>query len=167
MEMDTLDASVAKLRGSLEDALVGVASGCDDKPETPIKKRQSASARSTPTTPEGIWARERYCVLVRVIKDMPGLSERDLRIPSHLWDDLIAKDICEARIGCPPNTFKVQMLSDTEFLLRKLPTNGPELSWEDANAIIRFVGGDYFWCGTPASVAPGHHTKKQAEERPT
>ena len=163
METGTLDASVAELRGSLEDALVGVASGCDDKPETPIKKQQSASAWSTPTVPEGIRARERYCVLVWVIKDMPGLSERDLRIPSHSWDDLITKDICEARIGCPPDTFKVQMLSDTEFLLQKLLTNGPELSWEDANAIIRLMGRDYFWCGTPASVAPGHRTKKQAK----
>ena len=79
------------------------------------------------------------------------------------WDDLIAKDICEARIGCPSDTFKVQLLSDMKFLLRKLPTNRPELSWEEANAIIRLVGGDYFWCGTPASVAPGHRTKKEAE----
>ena len=163
VETDTLDASVAELRGSLEDALVGEASGCADKPETPTRKQQSASARSTPTAPEGIRARERYCVLVRVIKDMPGLSERDLRIPSHSWDDLIAKDICKARIGCPPDTFKVQLLSDTEFLLQRLPTNGPELSCDDANVIIRLVGGDYFWCGIPASVDPGHRTKKQAK----
>ena len=78
METDALGASVPELCGSLEDALVGEASGCDSKPETPTKRRQSASAQSTPTAPEGIWARERYCVLVRVIKDVPGLSERDL-----------------------------------------------------------------------------------------
>ena len=162
-ETDALGAGVSELRGSLEDALLGEVSGCDSKSETLEKKWQSAPARSTPTVPDGLRARERYCVLVRVIKDVPGLSQRDLRVPTHSWDDLIAKDICEARIGCPPDTFKVQLLSDTEFLLQKLPTNGPELSWEEANAIIRLVGGDYFWCGTPAVVAPGHRTKKEAK----
>ena len=163
IEADALGASASETHGSLEDALVGEASGCGSKPETPTRKPKPASARSTPTAPDGLWARERYCVLVRVIKDVLALSERDLRIPTHSWSDRIALDICEARIGCPSGTFKVQLLSDTEFLLRKLPTNGPELSWEEATAIIRLVGGDYFWCGTPATVAPGHRTKKEAK----
>ena len=163
METAALDASVTGLRESLEATLIGEASGCDSKPETPNKGQESASARSTPTAPEGIRAHERYCVLVRVIRDAPRLSQRDLLIPSHLWEELITKDICEARIGCPPDTFKVQLLSDTEFLLRKLPTNGPELSWQEANMVIRLVGGDYFWCGIPASVAPGHCTKNEAK----
>ena len=161
MEVDGPDAGASEPRGSLEDALVGEASGCGSKSETPTRKPKSASARSTPTAPDGIRARERYCVLVRVIKDVPALSERDLRIPTHSWNDMIALDICEARIGCPSGTFKVQLLSDTEFLLRKLPTNGPELSWEEATAIIRLVGGDYFWCGTPATVAPDTRPKRK------
>ena len=133
------------------------------KSRAPARGHQSASARSTPTAPDGIRARERYCVLVRVTRDVLGLSERDFRVLPHAWEELIAKDICEARIGCPPDTFKVQLLSDTEFLLRKIPTNGLELSWEEANAIIRLVWGDYFWCGIPASVIPGHRTKKEAK----
>ena len=120
----------------------------DSKPGAPEKGRQSASARSTPTVPDGIRARERYCVLVRVTRDALGLSERDIRIPSHLWEELIAKDICESRIGCPPDTFKVQLLSDTEFLLWKVPTSGPVLSWEEATAVIRLVSGGVplMWC---------------------
>ena len=96
-------------------------------------------------------------------RDTLRLSERDIQIPSHSWEELIAKDICESRIGCPPDTFKVQLLSDTEFLLRKVPTSGPELSWEEATAVIRLVSGGYLWCGVPASVVPGHHTKKEAK----
>ena len=163
IEAGTPDAGASELRGSLEDALVGEALGCGSKSENPTGKPKPASARSTPTAPDGLRARERYCVLVRVTKDVPALSQRDLRIPTHSWSDMIALDICEARIGCPSGTFKVQLLSDTEFLLRKLPTNGPELSWEEATGIIRLVGGDYFWCGTPATVSPGHRTKKEAK----
>ena len=162
-ETDALDASVSGIHDSLQAALVGETSGCDSKSGALARGHQSASARSTPTVPDGKKARERYCVLVRVTRDALGLSERDFWIPSHSWEELIAKDICEARIGCPPDTFKVQLLLDTEFLLRKVPTNGPELSWEEANAVIRLIGGDYFWCGVPASVAPGHRTKKEAK----
>ena len=96
-------------------------------------------------------------------RDALGLSERDIRIPSHSWEELIAKDICKAKIGCPPDTFKVQLLSDTEFLLRKVLTSGPELSWGEATAVIRIVSGEYLWCGVPTSVVPGHHTKKEAK----
>ena len=163
MEADALDASVSGIRDSLEAAFVGEALGCDSKPGAPERGCQSASARSTPTAPDDIRARERYCVLVRVTRDALGLSERDIRIPSHSWEELIAKDICEAQIGCPPDTFKVQLLSDTEFLLRKVPTSGPELSWEEATAVIRLMSGEYLWCGVPTSVVPGHRTKKEAK----
>ena len=81
------------------------------------KAHQTDSGRSAPT--DGICHRESYCLLVRVIKDALGLSERDVRVPTHAWDENIAADICESRIGCPPGTYKVQLLSDTEFLLRK------------------------------------------------
>ena len=163
MEVDALDASVSRICDSLEAVLVGEALGCDSKPGAPEKGRQSASARSTHTAPDGIRARERYCVLVRVTRDALGLSKRDIQIPSHSWEELIAKDICEAKIGCPPDTFKVQLLSDMEFLLRKVPTSRPELSWEEATAVIRLVGGEYLWCSVPASVVPGHRTKKEAK----
>ena len=85
MEADALDASVSRIRDSLEATLVREASGCDSKPGAPEKGHQSASARSTPTVPDGIRACERYCVLVRVTRDPLGLSKRDIRIPSHSW----------------------------------------------------------------------------------
>ena len=72
-------------------------------------------------------------------------------------------DICESRIGCEPGTYKVQLLSDTEFLLRRRPTSGAEMNWQDANAVIRLIHGDFLWCGVPVSLAAGHRSKKEAK----
>ena len=72
-------------------------------------------------------------------------------------------DICESHIGCPAGTYKVQLLSDTEFLLRKRPTSGPEMNWHDTNAIIRLISGLFLWCQVPVSLAAGHHSKKVAK----
>ena len=80
-----------------------------------------------------------------------------------MWDENIAADICESRIGCPPGTYKVQLLSDTEFLLRKRPTSGPEMNWQDANAMIRLIHGEFLWCGIPVTLVAGHRTKKEAK----
>ena len=98
-----------------------------------------------------------------MVKDAVGLSERDVRLLVHAWNEDIAVDICESRIGCPAGTYKVQLLSDTEFLLRKRPTSGPEMNWQDANAIIRLISGLFLWCGVPVSLAAGHRSKKEAK----
>ena len=75
----------------------------------------------------------------------------------------IAVDICESRIGCLPGTYKVQLLSNTEFLLRKRPTSGPEMNWQDANAVIRLIHGGFLWCGIPVSLVAGHRSKKEVK----
>ena len=98
-----------------------------------------------------------------MVKDAVRLSERDVRVPAHAWNEDIAVDICESHIGCPAGTYKVQLLSDTEFLLRKRPTSGPEMNWQDANAIIRLISGLFLWCGVLVSLAAGHHSKKEAK----
>ena len=98
-----------------------------------------------------------------MVKDALGLSERDVRLPAHAWNEDIAIDICESRIGCPPGTYKVQLLSDTEFLLRKRPTSGPEMNWQDANAVIRLIHRGFLWCGVPVSLVAGHRSKKEAK----
>ena len=60
-------------------------------------------------------------------------------------------------------TYKVQLLSNTEFLLRKRPTSGPEMNWQDANTIIRLISGLFLWCGVPVSLTAGHRSKKEAK----
>ena len=37
------------------------------------------------------------------------------------------------------------------------------MNWQDANAVIRLVHGEFLWCGVPVSLAAGHRTKKEAK----
>ena len=155
-----LDAHVTKLCTSLQETMAqGETSGQESSVTgTPPTRYQTDPGRSAPT--DRIHHRKSYCLLVRVIKDALGLSERDVRVPTHAWDENIAADICKSQIGCPPGTYKVQLLSDTEFLLRKHPSSGPEMNWQDANTVIRLVHGEFLWCGVPVSLAAGYRTKK-------
>ena len=158
-----LDARVTELCTSLQEIMTqGEMSGQESSVAgTPPTGHCTAPGQSAPTN--GICHQELYCLLVRVIKDALRLSEPDIRVPAHAWDENIATDICESWIGCPPGTYEVQLLSDTEFLLRKRPTSGPEMNWQDANAMIRLIHGEFLWCGVPVSLAAGHRTKKEAK----
>ena len=158
-----LNARVTELCTSLQEIMAqGETSGQESSVTgTPPTRCRTDPGRSAPA--KGIRHWESYCLLVRVIKDVLGLSERDIRVPAHAWDENIAADICESWIGCLPGTYKVQLLSDTEFLLRKRPTSGPEMNWQDANAVIRLIHGEFLWCGVPVSLAAGHRTKKEAK----
>ena len=119
LKKEALDACVTKLSTSLQEMMAnGEMSGQESSAnETLLTMCQTDPSRSAPTN--GLHRRELYCLLVWVVKDAVGLSERDVRIPTHTWNEDIAVDICESRIGCPAGTYKVQLLSDTEFLLRK------------------------------------------------
>ena len=162
-KQEALDAHVTKLCTSLQQTMTqGETSGQESSVTgTPPTRHRTDPGWSAPT--DGICHRESYCLLVRVTKDALGLSEWDVQVPTHAWDENIAADICESRIGCPPGTYKVQLLSDTEFLLRKRPTSGPEMNWQDANAMIRLIHGEFLWCGILVSLAAGHRTKKEAK----
>ena len=162
-KQEALDARVTELCTSLQEIMAdGETSGQESSAnETPLTKRRTDPSWSAPT--DGLRRRESYCLLVRVVKDAIGLSKRDVRLPAHAWNEDIAVDICESRIGCPPGTYKVQLLSDTEFLLRKRPTSGLEMNWQDANTVIRLIHGDFPWCGVPVSLAAGHRSKKEAK----
>ena len=118
-KQEAIDARVTKLCASLQETMVqGETSGQESSvTRTPPVRLWAAPGQSAPTN--GIHHRESYCLLVWVVKDALRLSERDIRVLTHAWDENIAADICESQIGCPPGTYKVQLLSDTEFLLRK------------------------------------------------
>ena len=47
--------------------------------------------------------------------------------------------------------------------MRKRPTSGPEMNWQDANAVIRLIHEDFLWCGVLVSLAAGHCSKKEAK----
>ena len=160
---EALDARVTKLSTSLQEMMAdGETSGQESSAnETPLTTRRTDPSRSAPT--DRLHHRESYFLLVWVVKDAVGLSKQDVRLPAHAWNEDIAVDICESRIGCPAGTYKVQLLSDTEFLLRKRPTSGPEMNWQDTNVIIRLISGLFLWCGVPVSLAAGHCSKKEAK----
>ena len=50
--------------------------------------------------------------------------EQDRKVPDYCWNASISKDICKARTRVLPGTFSVDLLSDTEFLVYKLPKMG-------------------------------------------
>ena len=162
-KQEATDARVTELCASLQETMAqGETLGQESSvTRTPPTRHWAVPGQSAPTN--GIRHRESYCLLVRVVKDALGLSERDIQVPTHVWDEKIAADICESRIGCPPWTYKVQLLSDTEFLLRKRPTSEPEMNWQDANAVIRLIHGEFLWCGVPITLVAGHRTKKEAK----
>ena len=116
---EALDARVTELSTSLQEMMAdretsGQESSANEKP---LMMCRTVPSWSAPTN--GLRRRESYCLLVRVVKDADGLSERDVQLPAHAWNEDITVDICESRIGCPAGTYKVQLLSNTEFLLRK------------------------------------------------
>ena len=167
-KQEATDVHVTELCASLQETMAqGEMSGQESSIAGTLPVRlwaasgRSAPGRSAPTN--GIHRQESYCLLVPVVKDALRLSEQDIRVPTHAWDENIAADICESRIGFPPGTYKVQLLSDTEFLLRKRPTSGPEMNWQDANAVIRLIHGEFLWCGVSVTLVAGHCTKKEAK----
>ena len=162
-KQEALDARVTELCTSLQEIMPdGETSGQESSAnETPLMKCCTDPGRSAPT--DGLRHRESYCLLVQVVKDALGLFEHDVRLPAHTWNEDIAVDICKSRIRCQPGTYKVQLLSNTEFLLRKRPTSGPEMNWQDANAVIRLIHGDFLWCGVLVSLVAGHRSKKEAK----
>ena len=162
-KQEALDAHVTELCTSLQEIMAdGEMLGQESSAnETPLMKHHTDPSRSAQT--DGLCHRESYYLLVWVVKDALGLSERDVRLPVHAWNEDIAIDICESRIGCPPGTYKVQLLSDTEFLLRKRPTSSLEMNWQDANAVIRLIHRDFLWCGVPVSLVARHRSKKEAK----
>ena len=160
---EALDAHVTELSTSLQEMM---ADGETSGQENSANETQLTTCRTDPSwsaSTDGLHCQESYCLLVWVVKDASGLSERDVPLPAHAWNEDIAVDICESQIGCPAGTYKVQLLSDTEFLLRKRPTSGPEINWQDANTIIRLIRGLFLWCGVPVSLAAGHHSKKEGK----
>ena len=95
--------------------------------------------------PDGFNKRESYCLFVRVLKDCKELLERDRLIPPHSWNEGLCLEICQARSGVPPGTLAVELLSDSEFLLMKLPKTGRGMTYDDAGLIQDCIEGSYYW----------------------
>ena len=103
------------------------------------------SEKSPATGPQGMCRREAYGLLVRVSRNVDSVSALNAKVPDYVWTEAIAPDICEYQIGAPTNTFVLELLSDTEFLLFQGPRSGPGMAWEDTILYIRTLHDIQDW----------------------
>ena len=105
---------------------------------------------------------ESYCLYVRVLRDSDAILEQDRKVPEYCWNASISKDICEAWTGVVPGAFSVDLLSDMEFLVYRLPKTGRGMSDHESVHHADLIAGSYLWAGSPADVFVTQRTMQQA-----
>ena len=93
-----------------------------------------------------------FCLYVRVLRHSDAILEQDRKVPEHCWNASISKDICEAQTGVLLGTFSIDLLSDTEFLVYKLPKTGRGMTYAKSLLFVELIRGGYLWGGIPADV---------------
>ena len=99
-------------------------SGMDDATMADQPREWAGGPVRSPTSPGENPRRESCCLYIRVLRDSDVVLEQDHKVLDYCWNAGICKDICEAQTRVLPGTFSVDLLSDTEFLLYKLPKTG-------------------------------------------
>ena len=112
----------ARAVGLLDPSLLQ--SGMDDTTTADPPKEQVGSPVGSPTLPDETPRQKSYCLYVRVLRDSDVILEQDRKVPEYCWNAGISKDICEAQTRVLLGTLSVDLLSDTEFLVYKLPKMG-------------------------------------------
>ena len=80
----------------------------------------------------------------------------------YCWNAGISKDICEAWTRVVPGTFSVDLLSDTEFLVYRVPKTTRGMSDREARSYADLIMGSYLWAGSPATVFVTKRTTQEA-----
>ena len=88
--------------------------------------------------------------------------EQDRKVPDYCWNAGISKDICEAWTRVLPGTFSMDLLSDTEFLVYKLPKTGRGMSEAESTLFADLITGSYLWAGVLADVFVTPRTTQHA-----
>ena len=83
-------------------------------------------------------------------------------MPEYCWNASISKDICEAQTGVVLGTFSVDLLSDTEFLVYRMPKTTRGMSDCEARYYADLIMGSYLWAGSPATVLVTKRTTQEA-----
>ena len=96
----------------------------DDAAKADPPREWADSLTGSCPMPDETPRRESQCLYVRVLRDSDEILEQDRKVPEYCWNAGICKDVCEARTGVVPGTFSVDLLSDTEFLVYRLPKTG-------------------------------------------
>ena len=84
-------------------------------------REQAGSPTGSCVSPDEHSRRKSNCLYIRVLRDSDAILEQDRKVLEYCWNASISKDICEARTGVVPGTFSVDLLSDTEFLVYRIP----------------------------------------------
>ena len=98
----------------------------------------------------------------RVLRDSDAILEQDRKVPEYCWNASISKDICEAQTGVVPGTFSVDLLSDTEFLVYRIPKTTRGMSDHEARCYADLITGSYLWAGSPATIFVTKQTTQEA-----
>ena len=106
--------------------------------------------------------RESNCLYIRVLRDSDAILEQDRKVLEYCWNASISKDICEARTGVVLGTFSTDLLSDTEFLVYRIPKTTRGMSDREARCYADLIMGSYLWAGSPATVFVTKRTTQEA-----
>ena len=140
----------AQAVGLLDPSLLR--SGADDAVTADPPREWVGSPVRSPTSPGETPRRESYCLYIRVLWDSDVVLQQDHKVPDYCWNAGISKDICKAQTRVLPGTFSVDLLSDTEFLVYKLPKTGRGMSEVELMLFTDFITGSYLWASVPADV---------------
>ena len=105
---------------------------------------------------------ESNCLYVRVLRDSDAILEQDRKLREYCWNAGISKDICEAQTRVVLGTFSVDLLSDTKFLVYRIPKMTRGMSDHEARCYADLIMGSYLWAGSPATVFVTKWTTQEA-----
>ena len=126
--------------------------GIHDAATADPPRERAGSPTGSCTSPDEHPRWESNCLYVRVLRDSDAILEQDRKVPEYCWNAGISKDICEARTGVMSGTFSVDLLSDTEFLVYRIPKMARGMSDHEARYYTDLIMGSYLWAGSPATV---------------
>ena len=112
----------ARTVGLLDPSLLR--SGKDDATMADPPRERAGGPVGSPTSPGENPRWKSCCLYIQVLRDSNVVLEQDRKMQDYCWNASICKDICKAQTRVLPGTFSVDLLSDTEFLLYKLPKMG-------------------------------------------
>ena len=146
--------------GLLDPSLLRL--GADDATTADLPREQADSSAGSCAMPHETPRRESYFLFVRALRNSDAILEQDCKVPEYCWNTSISKDICEARTRVVPGTFSVDLLSDMEFLVYRLPKTGRGMSDHESVRHADLIAGSYLWASSPADIFVTQQTTQQA-----
>ena len=136
-------------------------SGLDDTAMADPPREWAGGPDGSLTSPGEHPRQESCCLYIRVLRDSDVVLEQDHKVPDYCWNAGICKDICEAQTRVSSGSFSADLLSDTEFLVYKLPKTGRGMSETESALFADLITGSYLWAGVPADVFVTPRTTQQ------